>query len=65
MTEPFDISDQTTYYWTSNVFLVTIVIQTIVFLFIFPYETPKYWLEKREPEKCKELLRVIYEEEWV
>lgn len=47
LTEPFGMTDESAYNYVSNFCLITILIQSLVFLFIFPYETPKYWLEKR------------------
>lgn len=48
LTDPIGITDKSAYTWVSNFFLVTLVVQSLVFLFVFPYETPKYWLSKRE-----------------
>lgn len=48
LTEPLKISDEAAYIWISNFFIVTLVIQTIILLFVFPYETPKYWFSIRE-----------------
>lgn len=44
LTEPLKVSDSSAYDWISNFFIVTISIQTFMFIFIFPYETPKYYL---------------------
>jgi MFS family permease len=49
LTEPFGMTDKSAYNYVSNFCLITIFIQSAVFLFIFPYETPKYWLEQRQP----------------
>lgn len=43
--------------------LIIIVIQTAIFLFVFPYETPKYLYEKGEREKAANLITMIYREE--
>ena len=40
-------------------------IQTLVLLFVFPYETPKYLLSVKEDEKAKKLIEVIFKEEYV
>ncbi len=47
LTEPLKMADKYAYTWISNFFLVTIVIQSLVLLFVLPYETPKYWFSKR------------------
>lgn len=44
LTGPFGMSDELAYNYMSNFCLVTILIQSLVFLLVFPYETPKYWL---------------------
>ncbi len=49
LTEPFAMTDESAYNYVSNFCLVTIIIQSLVFLFIFPYETPKYWMEQKQP----------------
>jgi MFS family permease len=40
--------------------LLTILIQTFILLFVFPYETPKYLYEKGERQKAGELISLIY-----
>lgn len=44
---------------------MVIIIQTIMLLFVFPYETPKYHLSRGEIEEAKELIAVIYKADFV
>ena len=36
--------------------LVTIALQSFNLYFVFPYETPKYWLAKGDRERARELI---------
>lgn len=45
--------------------LITVSFQTIIFLFVFPYETPKYLISKGEKQKAKELIEILYQERYV
>jgi hypothetical protein len=44
--------------------LITQIIQIIVLVFIFPYETPKYLLLNNEKKACEDLIRSIYKDEY-
>lgn len=44
---------------------IPLVVQTIVLLVIFPYETPKYLLSVGREEEARQLLKVIYKDEFV
>jgi hypothetical protein len=44
---------------------ITILLQTIGLLFIFPYETPTYLLLVGKEEEAKKLIEVIYKDEYV
>ena len=53
-------SEEIRWLWVAEFPLVTITIQTFVFLFIFPYETPKYLFEKNILDKASSLVHMIY-----
>lgn len=42
--------------------LVTILVQTIILLFVFPYETPKYFYEKGRRNEAASLIAIVYRE---
>lgn len=44
---------------------ITLVIQTVVLLFVYPYETPKYLLLNKREEEARQLIELIYKEEFV
>jgi hypothetical protein len=44
--------------------LITLVIQTVVLLFVFPYETPKYLLSKKKDGEARRLIDILYKEEY-
>lgn len=44
---------------------ITILVQTVVLILVFPYETPKYLLSIGKEEEAKELIKIIYKEEYV
>ena len=44
---------------------VVILIQAIVLLFVYPYETPKYHLTLGEEEEAKNLIAVLYKPEFL
>lgn len=41
------------------------LIQSFFFLFIFPYETPKYLLMVDKEDEARKLIEVLYKEEFV
>lgn len=45
--------------------LVTVFLQTMLFLIVYRFETPKYLLEKNQEEECKEVLKWIYHPSYV
>lgn len=45
--------------------LIPLILQTIVLLFVFPYETPKYLLLHHHKKKARELIADIYKPEFV
>lgn len=45
--------------------LILVILQSLVFWFIFPYETPKYLYEKGERNQAISLIQKIYREEFV
>lgn len=45
--------------------LVTVSIQTIILLFVFPYETPKYFLLHHQKSKAKDLISIMYKAKYV
>lgn len=45
--------------------LITIAVQSAIFLFVFPYETPKYLYEKGLRKDAASLIAKIYREEFV
>jgi hypothetical protein len=40
-------------------------IQTLILLFVFPYETPKYYLLHHQKSKAKDLIAQLYKPEYV
>lgn len=44
---------------------VVIVVQILLLLFAFPYETPKYHLSVGEEEEARKLITVLYKPEFV
>jgi hypothetical protein len=36
------------------------LVQSLLLIFVFPYDTPKYLLLKGDEAKAREVLRVIY-----
>lgn len=42
-----------------------IVIQALVLIFVYPYETPKYHLARGEEEEAKKILAVLYKSEFL
>lgn len=44
---------------------ITLLVQTVVLVLIFPYETPKYLLSIGKEEEAKDLIKIIYKEEYV
>lgn len=45
--------------------LITVALQTVVLLFVFPYETPKYLLLKGRNDEARQLVEIIYKRECV
>lgn len=41
---------------------VTIFLQSLILLFVFPYETPKYHLMEGKEEEAKKLIAILYKE---
>jgi hypothetical protein len=41
------------------------MIQTLILLFVYPYETPKYLLLNKRDEEARKLVELIYKEEYV
>lgn len=41
---------------------ITILIQTLVLLFVYPYETPKYLLSVGKEDEARTLIELIYKE---
>ena len=48
------------WYYVFGLPLVTLIVQTIILLFVFPYETPKYYLLHHQKSEAKELIAQIY-----
>lgn len=44
---------------------ITIAIQTVTLIFIFPYETPRYLLSVGKEEEARKLIELIYKAEYV
>ena len=44
--------------------LVTVVVQTLMLIFVFPFETPKYLLLKGKEQEARKLIDMIYKEEY-
>ena len=44
---------------------VTILIQSIMLIYVFPYDTPKYLFLQNNPKEAERLIRIIYKEEFV
>lgn len=44
---------------------MVIVVQTLLLLFAFPYETPKYHLSVGNLEEARKLIAVLYKPEFV
>ncbi len=61
---PDEKQDQIWYY-VFGFPLITIFIQTILLLFVFPYETPKYFLMHHQKSKARDLIAEIYLPEYV
>lgn len=45
--------------------LVTVLFQTVMLLTVYKYETPRYLLENNREQECRQVLRWIYEDEYV
>ena len=45
--------------------LLTLSIQAMVLLFVFPYETPKYLLLKGKEDEARKLISLLYRAEYV
>lgn len=45
--------------------LLTTTLQTVLLLTVYKFETPRYLLEKNREQDCKQVLRWIYEDEYV
>lgn len=48
------------WYYVFGFPLITLVLQTLILLFVFPYETPKYFLLHHQKSKARELIARIY-----
>lgn len=46
----------TIWYYVWGLPLITVVIQTVILLFVFPYETPKYFLLHHQKSKARDLI---------
>lgn len=53
------------WYYVFGLPLVTVSIQTIILLFVFPYETPKYFLLHHQKSQAKDLIAGLYKPEYV
>lgn len=53
------------WYFVFGLPLVFIVIQSLILLFVFPFETPKYFLMHHQKSKAKDLIAYIYKPEYV
>ena len=58
-------SESIKWVWMSEFLLLTVIIQTFVFLFIFPYETPKYLFEKNLFDPASSLINRLYHNDYV
>ncbi len=45
--------------------LITVSIQTVILLFVFPYETPKFFLLHHQKTKAHDLIAELYKPEYV
>ena len=45
--------------------LITMLVQSLILIYVFPFETPKYWLLKGEREQAYKIIRYIYKEQHV
>lgn len=55
-----DTTGQDYWYYVYGFPQLTIILQTIVLLFVYPFETPKYLLLKGQEEKAKELIEELF-----
>lgn len=45
--------------------MIALVVQSLLLLFVFPYETPKYFLMHHQKSKARDLIAEIYKPEYV
>lgn len=53
------------WYYVFGLPLVALVVQTAMLLFVFPYETPKYYLLHHQKKEARELIAHLYKPEYV
>lgn len=53
------------WYYVFGLPLITVSIQTIILLFVYPYETPKYFLLHHQKQKAKDLISQLYKAKYV
>ena len=56
---------ETIWYYVFGLTQVTIILQTFLLIFVFPFETVKYLLEKDRFDEAKTLVSYLYKEEFV
>jgi hypothetical protein len=60
-----DESANSYWYLVFGIPQIIILLQTCMLVFVFPYETPKYWLAVGREDEAKALIEVIYKPEFV
>jgi MFS family permease len=53
------------WYYVFGLPLITVSIQTVILLFVFPYETPKYFLLHHQKNQARDLIVQLYKPEYV
>lgn len=55
-----DLTGRDFLYYLYGLPLIPMIVQIIVLIFVFPYETPKYLLSIGKEEEARQLIEVIY-----
>jgi hypothetical protein len=57
-----DTTGRSTWYYVYAFPLLTIILQSLLLVFVYPYETPKYLLMNGKDEEARALIDIIYKE---
>lgn len=59
-----DASGRSSWYYVYAFPQITLILQSLLLLFVFPYETPKYHLMRGEDAEARALIDIIYKEKF-